>query len=484
MEPLADLDAIAQSELVRRGELKPVELVDAAVARVEALNARLNAVIAPLFGKARARALASDPRGGGAFVGVPILLQDLGAQTAGDPHHAGVKVLREIGWVENDDSLVVQKLARAGFALLGKTNTSELGLLPATEPEAYGATHNPWDLRRSAGGSAGGSAAAVAAGLVPVAHGIDRCGSIRIAASSCGLVGLKPSRGRVSVDAGVVERWSGFWVEHVISRSVRDSAAVLDALCGALTGDRHTLPAPARPFLAELDAEPERLRVGLMSEGPRDTPVHPECAAAANHAARLLAGCGHHVEDSYPDALDDPESMGPFATVIMAAVLRDVGVWGERIGRRLTQSDVEPLTWAVCELARKSSISRYLAAVEFLNGHGRRLGAWWDTGGFDLLVCPTSGEPPPPLGKFGPEPGNPFAGFVRAATISAFASPWNLTGQPAISLPLYWSRDGLPIGVQLVAAFGREDRLLSVAAQLERAQPWRDRRPPVYAGSS
>jgi amidase len=480
MDSLADLDAIAQSELVRSGELKPVELVDAAIARIEATNSELNAVIAPLFGKARAQALASD-RHPGAFPGVPLLLQDLGAHAAGDPHHAGMKLLRDLGWVETSDTLPVQKLRSAGFVFLGKTNTSELGLLPTSEPEAYGATRNPWDPTRSAGGSSGGSAAAVATGLVPVAHAVDRCGSLRIPASNCGLVGLKPSRGRVAVDTGVAERWCGFWVEHVVSRSVRDSAALLGVLGGPMPGDRYTAAAPLRPFTDELDADVGPLRIGLSSQGPHDTPVHPECAGAVNHAARLLAARGHHVEEAYPAALDDPGAMGPLATVIMAAVLRELELWGEKVGRPLTQYDVEPLTWAVSELARKCTISRYLAAVEFLHGHGRRLSAWWGPEGFDLLLCPTSAEPPPRLGEFAPEPGNPFAGFVRAAAISGFASPWNLTGQPAISLPLHWSREGLPIGVQLVAAFGREDLLLRVAAELERAQPWKDLRPPLRA---
>src|SRR5215813_12130640 len=302
-DELARLDAMAQAELVRRGEVTPRELVDAAIARVEKLNPTLNAVITPLFDKARAQAN-SPNLPNGPFRGVPFLLKDLGCHSAGDPYHEGMRFLRQAGWTAENDTYMAAKLRAAGFIFLGKTNTPELGSLPTTEPQAYGPTRNPWDITRSTGGSSGGSAAAVAAGIVPVAHANDGGGSIRIPASECGLVGLKPSRGRVSWGPEYGELWQGLAVEHVVSRSVRDTAALLDVVAGPMPGDPYFAPPPIRPFREEVGAEPGRLRIGMMSRvsGGR-TQVHPDCVAATTEAARLLESLGHHVEESYPQAL-------------------------------------------------------------------------------------------------------------------------------------------------------------------------------------
>src|SRR5882724_1408934 len=289
---LALLDATAQAELVRQRKASPRELVDAAIDRIERVNPRLNAVITPLFETARAQA-DSTRLPDGPFRGVPFLLKDLICHSAGDPYHAGMRLLRELRWVEREDTYLAARFRASGFVFLGKTNTPELGPVPTTEPLAYGPTRNPWDPGRSPGGSSGGSAAAVASGMVPAAHANDGGGSIRIPASACGLVGLKPSRGRTSLgpDAGAV--WEGMAIEHVVSRSVRDTAAVLDVVAGYVPGDPYTAPPPARPFRAEVGADPGRLRVGLLTRAPGGAvELHPECVRGAQMTARLLESLG------------------------------------------------------------------------------------------------------------------------------------------------------------------------------------------------
>ncbi len=475
-DPFATLDATAQAELVRRGEVTVLDLVDAAIARIERLNPRLNAVITPLFEKARAAAMAPHLPAG-PFRGVPTLLKDLGAQSAGDPYHAGMRFLREAGWKAPLDSYLTAKLRAAGFIILGKTNTPELGLQPTTEPVAYGATRNPWDLDRSPGGSSGGAAAAVAVGMVPAAHATDGGGSIRIPASHCGLVGLKPTRGRVSLGPDVGERWAGCAVENSVTRTVRDAAAWLDVLAGPMPGDPYSAPVPTRPFAAEVGADPGRLRIGFTKRAPVGLEVHRDCQAAVEEAARLLESLGHVVEESYPEALGDVEAAGIFGMIVACSAARAIEVWQEKTGGSIGSDSVEPMTWGLVELGRRFSARDYLGSVERLHAHSRRIASWWSSG-FDLLLTPTAAQPPPRLGELGPQPENPLAGWIRSVPFATFTSAYNVTGQPAISLPLYWGKSGLPIGIQLVGAYGREDLLIRVAAQLERARPWRERRPP------
>jgi len=318
----------------------------------------------------------------------------------------------------------------------------------------------------------------VAAGVVPVAHASDGGGSIRIPASHCGLVGLKPTRARSSFGPATGERWAGCSVEGFVTRSVRDTAALLDLVAGAMPGDPYTAPPPARPFASEVGADPGRLRVGLMPVAPRDGELHPECRAAAVAAGRLLEAQGHAVEIAHPAALDDAEALKGFLTVVSAGVAFALDAAAVKIGRPLGPADVEPLTWAVAQLGRGFTAPTYVAAVALNHAHGRRLAAWWD-GGFDLLCTPTCAQPPPPLGHFAAPPENPLAGYLRAAPYGAFTMHFNVSGQPAISLPLHWTADGLPVGVQLVAPYAREDMLLEVAAELEEAVPWRGRRATV-----
>jgi amidase len=479
MQDLSVLDATAQAELVRHKDVSPAELVDAAIARTESVNPQLNAVITPLFDKARAQARGDLPDG--PFRGVPFLLKDLICCSAGDPFHAGMRLLRERGWVADHDTYLAAKFRSAGFVFLGKTNVPELGPLPTTEPVAYGPTHNPWNPAHTPGGSSGGSAAAVAAGLVPVAHGNDGGGSIRIPSSACGLVGLKPSRGRTSLGPDNGELWSGLVAEHVLARSVRDTAAILDAVAGPMPGDPYSAAPPARPFLAEVGADPARFRVGLMTSAPAHlVPVHPDCVAAAEDAARLLESLGHSIELAHPAALDEDEFLYPFGTLVAAWTARDLDDWSAKTGVAIGPDDVETHTWALAEMGRGVSARQYIEVVSWLQSHARRLAAWWAEG-FDLLLTPTMAEPPPKLGEFAVTATDPLRGLSRSTPMAAFTSPFNSGGQPAVSLPLHWSSAGLPVGVQLVAAYGREDLLVRIAAQLERARPWSSRRPPIHA---
>lgn len=479
-DELALLDATAQAERVRSGEMKPFELVEAAISRLERLDPELNAVISPQTDRARGEA-ASNALPKGPFHGVPMLLKDLGAHLAGDPCYNGMAILKRVDWREPGETYFAGKLRRAGFVSLGRTNSPELGLLPTTEPVSFGASRNPWKLTHSPGGSSGGSAAAVAAGIVAIAHASDGGGSIRIPANHCGLVGLKPSRGRNSFGPGLGERWGGFSAEGFVTRSVRDTAALLDVVSGPMPGDPYTAPQPPRPFAGAVGDDPGRLRIGLLANAPRGGEIQPDCVEAVQNAARLLESLGHDMEESSPAALEDPSAVKGFLTVISSSTARALDAWSEKIGQTIGEDDVEVLTWTIAEQGRRVAAADYLAAVEFNHAYTRRVASWWSDDGFDLLLTPTCAAPPPALGHFASTDDNPAAGFMRAVPYSTFTSSFNVTGQPAISLPLHWNGEGLPVGVQLVAAYGREDLLLRVAAQLEQAQPWADRRPPTHA---
>ena len=479
-DDFATLDATGQAELVRRGDATSPELVDAAIARIERLNPTLNAVITPLFEKARKAASARDlPEG--PFRGVPFVLKDLLGYTAGDPLHMGTRVLRDAGFTAPHDTYLAQKLRAAGFVFVGRTNTPELGTLPTTEPDAYGATRNPWDTSRSTGGSSGGSAAAVASGMVPAGHANDGGGSIRIPASCCGLVGLRPSRGRSSLGPDFGDLLDGLVAEGVVTRTVRDTAAILDVIAGEMPGDPYTAPPPARPFRQEVGASTGQLRIGLMSRPPGNfIATHADCVAAVESAGKLLESLGHVVEPSFPEALDDPLVGQHFNIMYATGTAHMLDVLAELSGRPVGRDDVDSLNWALAEMGRNCSVGQYLETISWLQLYTRRVAQWW-AGGHDLLLTPTLTEPPLPLGTLTPLPDDPIVAGLRASQYALFTRPFNITGQPAISLPLHWNAGGLPIGVQLVAPYGREDVLLRVAAQLETARPWAARRPPVHA---
>jgi amidase len=468
---LADLDATAQAELVRTGQATPRELVDAAIARIERDNAELGAFIMPRFDQARAEA---DSAPHGPFRGVPIAIKDICATVAGMPQTAGLLPLKRAGYVAAIDSCLVAALRRAGFVIVGKTNTSELGIVPSAEPPAWPPSRNPYDRTRSTGGSSGGSAAAVAAGMVPIAHANDGGGSIRIPASCCGLFGLKPSRGRISLAPHLGDANGGLTCEHVVARSVRDSAAVLDLLAGMEPGDPYTAPAQLTRYASELTAPPAPLRIGFATVHPgldgSLVDSHPDCVAAVDHAAKLLASLGHHVEPANIDAMHAPEWIPRFLCIWVVGVAMELDEVSQLIGRRVEAGEVEPLTWALGELGKLISGPAYAEAWRWIHRQSRQLAQLF--GSFDLLLTPTVTSPPVPLGTFASPPDDPLAGIFRAADFAPFTAVFNATGQPACSLPLYRNAAGLPIGVQLAAAYGREDLLLRVAAQVEAAQPF------------
>ncbi len=478
MTSLADdtrwVDATDQAGMVAAGLVTPAELLEAAIERIERIDPALNAVVMRWFDEAR-RTAADPALPVGPFRGVPFLLKDLWAHYAGQTLSNGNQALRGAARPSAFDTNLVARYRAAGLVIAGRTASSEFGSLPTTESAAWGATANPWDAGRTTGGSSGGAAAAVASGMVPIAHASDGGGSIRIPAACCGLVGLKPSQGRISMGPARDETVLG--VEHCVSRTVRDTAALLDATAGRGVGDAITAPPPARPYLAEVGADPGRLRIGLLDHHPRQGAVHEEAVAAVRGAATLLEGLGHIVEPGFPEALTDETAPAQFGVMWATNVGVAVKAITETLGRELTADDVESFNWVQAEYARAAGALDYAAALGAASAFRRRVQQWW-ADGWDLLLTPTLAEPPVPLGSFRADPADPMAALFRAGAFVPFTPMFNISGQPAISLPLHWTADGLPLGVQLVAAYGREDVLLRVAAQVEAARPWADRRPP------
>lgn len=468
------LDATDQAALVAQGQVSASELLEAAIERVEALDPQLNAVIIRWFDEARQTARGDLPRG--PFRGVPTLLKDLWAHYAGQPLTNGCQALKDALPPSATDTTLVSRFRQAGFVIAGRTNSPEFGSLPTTEPTAWGATRNPWNRDHSPGGSSGGAAAAVASGMVPIAHASDGGGSIRIPASACGLVGLKPSQGRITL--GPYRDESNLGVELCVSRSVRDTAALLDAVRGPGVGDTVIAAPPARPYLDEVGADPGHLRIGLLDHHPFGGEVHEQCALAARNAAKLLERLGHKVEPGFPQAMANPDFARRFSALWSTNMGVGIKRIGDQLGRELQPGDVELVNWAQAEFARGFNGVDYAMALAATVEFRRATQQWWEDG-WDLLLTPTLGEPPVPLGTFANNPETPMAPMLRAAQYVPYTPAFNASGQPAISVPLHWTPDGLPIGVQLVAAYGREDVLLRVAAQLEAAQPWAHLRPPV-----
>jgi amidase len=468
------MDAVEQAALVDRGEVTSLELLDAAIERIERIDPELNAVTIRWFEHARDTARTELPRG--PFRGVPFLLKDLFAGYAGQPITNGNRALKNGGVISDADTTLVSRFRDAGLVIAGRTNSPELGSVPTTEPLAWGATHNPWDTGRSPGGSSGGAAAAVASGMVPFAHASDGGGSIRIPASCCGLVGLKPSQGRISL--GPVRDETALSVELCVSRTVRDTATLLDAVRGPGVGDTVIAPAPARPYVDELGAEPGRLRIGLLDHAPQGGAVAPECAAAAHSVATLLESLGHSVEQAWPAALEDTSLAVHFAALWSTNVAVALRRFEEQLGRPLAADEFEPVNRAQAEIAAHFTAVDYALAFAGATNFRRSVQAWW-ADGWDLLLTPTVAQLPLPLGTIGNDPDNPLAAMERSFQFIPFTPPFNVSGQPAINVPVEWTDDGLPVGVQLVAAYGREDVLLRVAGQLEVVKPWAHRVPNV-----
>jgi amidase len=473
MTDWAWLDATAQAELVRSGEVSAKELVEAAIARIEALNPQLDAVTWTRYDEARGEAGGETT---GAFAGVPMLFKDLGCSVAGEPMTFGLGPLRDFRWPVT--SYLAEQFAAAGFINLGRTNVPEMGTTVTTEAKSFPPARNPWNPEHSTGGSSGGAAAAVASGMVPIAHASDGGGSIRIPASECGLVGLKPTRARVSKGPRGSENWAGGSIDGVLTRTVRDSAAALDAISAQMPGEPYYPPPLPGPLAGEVGRDPGQLRIGFLDHADGDHYLDdPECRTAVATTAALLASLGHHVEPSGPDAMFDPGFGRHFVTVIAAdsaLFFRDVEAL---IGRPIADDEVEPRNARYREAGNAIDAPTYLAARAGIGVWARTMAEWW--GSYDVLLTPTLGARPPRLGWFtedGPDREGP-----RIGSFSPYTAPFNMTGQPAISLPLHRSADGLPVGVQLVAAYGREDLLVRLAAQLETAAPWADKRPRVHA---
>ena len=429
-------------------------------------------MITPLYEEARAAAISPD-LSDGPFRGVPFLLKDIGAMQKDQPYYMGNRALRDADFRPPFDTPLGARFRMAGLITVGKTNLPEFGLQSTTQPLAFGATRNPWALDRSTSGSSGGSCAAVASGMVPIAHANDGGGSIRLPAAWCGLVGLKPSRGRISdpLDTLVL-------TELAVSRSVRDVAAVLDAVQGSEPGDLFVAPPAVRSYRAEVGAEPGKLRIGMLTRASFGD-IHPECLAGTQATAKLLETLEHTVEESYPEALLDPELRRRVLSFVQPAFAGMIRILSELLGRPATREDVEPYTWAAAELPPVTAVE-FQAAMEWLMRWRRRILQWWSAG-FDLLLTPTIWEPPMTLEWMTPSEDQPLELKAKIDRQVFFTSPFNLTGQPAISLPLHWTDEGLPVGIQLIAGIGREDLLIRVASQLEQARPWLDRRSPVHA---
>ena len=488
MADLADdtqwLDATAQAELVANGDVSSVELIEAAMTRIDRIDPEINAVTMQWYDRARLQATAIDDaypdheQSWSPFAGVPFLLKDLNAHDRGTTQSNGNAALKEAAPVSTHDTTLVKRFRDAGLVNLGRTNSPELGSLPVTEPLAWGPTRNPWNTDHTPGGSSGGASAAVASGMVPMAHASDGGGSIRIPASCTGLFGLKVSQGRITV--GPEREETALGVALCVSRSVRDTAALLDAVHGPGVGDTIIAPAPSRPYVEELGAEPGRLRIGLLDHHPTGGVLHDDCVTAVRSAASLLESLGHDVTPAFPPALADSSFADRFTAMWAVQMAVGVDAMGEILGRPLTAEEVEPVNWAQAQWAGKLSGVDYAEALLAAMQFRRALRAWWEVDGWDLLLTPTLAEPPVRVGEHLATADDPMAGMKRAGRFVAFTPPFNMSGQPAMSVPLYWNDDGLPIGVQLAAGYGREDVLIRVASQLEQAQPWADRIPPVH----
>jgi len=470
----ATLDATALAELVRKKLVKPIELVDAARERIERLNPTLNAVITPMFDEARQAAQKELPQG--PFTGVPFLLKDIGATYGGVRMAMGSAFLKN--FVPDHDSELVVRLKRSGLIVLGKTNTPELGILPTTEPRLFGPTRNPWKLDRTTGGSSGGASAAVAARFVPMAHANDGGGSIRIPASCCGVFGLKPTRARNPLGPDLGDMFGGLVVEHAVTRSVRDSAALLDATSGPDVGDPYWAPPPARPFVEEVGVNPGRLRIAFTTSAPDATEIHPDCIQAVRDAAALCLELGHEVVEASP-SLNRELITKAFMTLWSAGCAWTINGLAMAVGQTPTPDQFEPLTWALYQMGQRQSASAYLVSLTMLQRIAREIARFFLQ--YDVWITPVLAEPPVPLGSFDSPPENPLQGLRRAEAFVPFTPICNFTGQPAMSVPLYWNKEGLPVGTHFVGRFGDEATLFRLAAQLEAARPWANRLPPVVA---
>jgi amidase len=474
MNDVAFLDATTQAELVRDKQVKPEELLDGAIERIERLNPQLNAVVLPMYDQARAAIAAGLPDG--PFTGVPFVLKDLGAMYAGVVQTQGSAFCKD--FVSPMDSELTRRYKAAGLVICAKTNTPEFGLLPTTEPRLFGASHNPWNLDRTTGGSSGGSAAAVASGMVPFGHANDGGGSIRIPAACCGLFGLKPTRARITLGPLIGDIMSGLTIEHCVSRSVRDSAALLDATAGSMPGDPYFAPHQERPYIDEVGTSPGRLRIAYTTSSVNTAPLHEDCVAAVKDAAALLADLGHEVEEASPPVPGE-QLVQSFTQLWAAGNAWGIDTLAMFTGKQPKEEDFEILTWQLYKIGKEITATQYLTAVSGMQTLSRQIAGFHQT--YDVWLTPTLGAPPVELGHIQSTPEDPMLAFTRSADFVPFTPIQNVTGQPAMSVPLYWNDEGLPIGLHFAGRSGEEATLFRLASQLEEARPWASKVPPVSA---
>lgn len=473
------LDGLGMAALVRDGEVTPLELLDDAIERVEAVNPQVNAVVRVFADRAREAAAAPLPDG--PFTGVPFILKDGGGVGyAGVPMTSASRFLAD--YVPAADGELTRRYKAAGLVPFAKSNLPEFGLQPTTEPELWGPTLNPWNTALSAGGSSGGAAVAVATRMVPMANASDSGGSIRIPASNCGVFGMKPTRLRISSarrHTGITSRMAVL-SEHAVTLSVRDCAALLDATAGPRPGDPFIAPKPERPYLDEVGRDPGQLRIAYSVTSPLGVPLHPECIAAVEDAARLLESLGHIVEQKEPD-IDGNALAKPFTTVSAGGLAWDIARLEKITGKTATADLFEAATWAMIESGRNTAITilDLFDALAELQVLADQLAAFQEP--YDVWLTPTAGSIAPPLGTFAAAPDDPMKGMRAAGVFLPFTTLINITGQPAMSVPLYWTADGIPVGTHFVGPYGDEGLLYRLAAQLEAARPWINRRPPISA---
>jgi amidase len=464
-------DAISLAALIAKREVSAEEVLEAAIARAEQINPAINAIVHTQYELARRAVAASLPEG--PLKGVPYLIKDLGFFETGEPATFGSSLFKD--FVADHETAYVTRCKKAGVVFIGRSSSPEFGLNPNTEPRLYGSCHNPWNLEYSAGGSSGGSAAAVSAGILPVAHATDGGGSIRIPAAQCGLFGLKPSRGRVSMAPDAGEGWGGLSAGHVVSRSVRDSALMLDCTAGIEPGDPYTAPMPERSFLEAVTRPPRKLRIALTLKDHRGAKLHPECLEAVQRAAKLCASLGHQVEEEDPNL--DMVALRPMNARISAAnTARSCHMRWKALGREPNPDDVEAATWAVYQRGLKVSGIEYIEAIAAAHAAGRRMATFLTS--YDIILSTTLAGPPPKLGYF--DQNGDVQTFTERVTEYLSVTPMhNAAGTPAMSVPLHWTADGLPVGVHFAGRYGEETTMLALAAELEAAQPWFDRVPTL-----
>jgi amidase len=416
------------------------------------------------------------------FCGVPFLLKDLLAEYKGAPFSEGSRAV--YGYISKIDSELVTRQKGSGLVVIGKTNASEFGGLPLTDSDLFGPTFNPWDLSLTPGGSSGGSAAAVAAGIVPMAHGNDGGGSIRIPASCCGLFGLKPTRGRNPLGPLFGDLGGGIVSEHALTVTVRDSAALLDATSGAGVGDPYHAPSKDRPFLEEVKRDAGCLKIGFLTSVPEgwseNSRIHPDCLMAVYDAAQLCEDLGHIVEEIVPNQLRGPNIRQNYGRIWCSLIGHFIAYWERELGKKIGQNKIEPLNWDDYQQGLKIKGADYLITLEETQCFSRKIARWHTEGGFDLLLTPTLRIPPSKYGTFKSTTGEPMKMLDVASSFNLFTRVQNLTGQPAMSVPLFWNEENVPIGVQFAGRFGDEATLFRLAAQLEKARPWAVKKPPIH----